>query len=145
MPYIKQLTRKVFTIILNDVSYIGTATSQPVAIDHLMSLLEQYPPEEHDGILNYLFTSMLRWQGKPSNIVRNFIHAVIMRCYLMNENYYKLERCVGLLVCMKEEFKRRDWMNEDRKRWFDDYYAFVLGGSLMPYEDQKIEENGDLP
>jgi len=68
-------------------------------INHLKSL----PLEEQDGALNYAVTK----------IIKN----------LYPKKYFHLNRALGVLTAIKDEFYRR-----------------VIG----PYEDTKITENGDV-
>lgn len=68
-------------------------------IEHLKSL----PVEEQDGALNYAVTRMIK------------------SVYPMR--YYHLNRAMGVLECIKQEF-----------------YRVVAG----PYEDEKIRDNGTV-
>lgn len=72
-------------------------------IHALKVALLDFKDEDRDGVLNYIFTKLL----KP------FYH----------ENYHDLNRAIGILESCKLEFYRR---------------------IVAPYEEKKIEENGDV-
>jgi len=141
MPYIKHFRRTLLRIVETDVSYIGTAKTQTEALNDLDMVLKLFPENEHDSLLNYLFTTLLLWCETPSEKVKDFIHAAISRYYLTDAEYFELERCIGLLCCMREEFKRRGWMSAAIDSWFEDYYTYVLS-CLMLLEEVELEGNG---
>ena len=62
-----------------------------------------YPNIYSSGELNYVITMLLK--------------------QLYGRNYSELNRAMGVLECVKQEFYRRD---------------------LVPYEEEKIKENGDI-
>lgn len=68
-------------------------------VNHLKSL----PQEEQDGALNYVITKILK--------------------QLYPLKYFHLNRALGVLSAVKQEFYRR---------------------VVAPYEDSKIKENGDV-
>lgn len=77
-----------------------------VLVDAVDVVLRKTPEVQLEGELNYLFTSILknRYAHEP-------------------RSYFKFNRVVGLLECVKLELYRR-WVSQ--------------------YEDEKIKENGDL-
>jgi hypothetical protein len=72
MPYIKKETRKT----IDD------------KIENLTKIINHYPEEHRDGILNYSFTKLL---------LNTF----------ENESYVTYERMIGILECCKLELYRR--------------------------------------
>lgn len=72
------------------------------SIKGLSKLLKETPMEEQDGCVNYCFTRILD--------------------EIYPKKYFHINRLVGVLGCIKQEFYRR-----------------IAG----PYEDEKIKENGD--
>jgi len=74
-------------------------------IDALISKLSEQDENKIDGCLNYIITKI--------------INAV----YAKEPNYFKLNRAIGVLEAVKQEFYRR---------------------RIAPYEDEKIKENGDV-
>jgi hypothetical protein len=69
----------------------------------LITILKGLPVESVDGELNYIVTKVLK------------------EVYPLR--YFNLNRAIGVLECIKQEFYRR---------------------VAAPYEDIKIEENGDV-
>lgn len=72
-------------------------------LDELIRILKSLPVEEVDGELNYVVTKILK------------------QVYLLR--YFNINRVVGVLECIKQEFYRR---------------------VVAPYEDKKIKESGDV-
>jgi len=72
-------------------------------IDPLLSYLKSLPEEEQDGSLNYSITRILKG--------------------LYPQKYFHLNRALGVLTAIKDEFYRR---------------------VVAPYEDKKIKDNGDV-
>lgn len=72
-------------------------------IEPLINYLKSRPLEEQDGALNYSVTKILK--------------------NLYPAKYFHLNRALGVLTAIKDEFYRR---------------------VVAPHEDQKIKENGDV-
>jgi hypothetical protein len=72
-------------------------------LNELTRILKSLPTEEVDGELNYVVTKLLK--------------EVYPLCY------FNINRAVGVLECIKQEF-----------------YRMVAG----PYEDKKIKDSGDI-
>jgi len=72
-------------------------------IQEITDLLKEKPVESVDGHLNYIVTR------------------IIKEVYPLR--YYHINRAMGVLECVKQEFYRR---------------------VAAPYEDTKIEQNGDV-
>jgi hypothetical protein len=72
-------------------------------LEELTGMLKALPPEEIDGELNYVVTRILK------------------EVYPLR--YYHINKAVGVLECIKQEFYRR---------------------VAAPYEDLKIKESGDV-
>ncbi len=72
-------------------------------IQEITDLLKEKPVESVDGHLNYIVTR------------------IIKEVYPLR--YYHINRAMGVLECIKQEFYRR---------------------VAAPYEDTKIEQNGDV-
>lgn len=73
------------------------------ALAPLIEKLQAIPIEEQDGALNYAVTRVLK--------------------ALYPLKYFHLNRALGVLTAIKDEFYRR---------------------TVAPYEDEKIKENGDV-
>jgi hypothetical protein len=78
-------------------------TKYEKVLGELIGILKALPVEEVDGELNYVVTRILK------------------EVYPLR--YYHLNRAMGVLECIKQEFYRR---------------------VAAPYEDVKIRENGDV-
>jgi hypothetical protein len=78
-------------------------TKYTKVLEELTSMLKALPPEEVDGELNYVVTRILK------------------EVYPLR--YYHINKAVGVLECIKQEFYRR---------------------VAAPYEDVKIKESGDV-
>lgn len=72
-------------------------------LDELIGILKSSSVEETDGELNYIVTKILK------------------EVYPLR--YFHLNRAIGVLECIKQEFYRR---------------------VAAPYEDEKIRESGDV-
>lgn len=72
-------------------------------LDKLIELLKDLPSDQIDGELNYIVTKILK------------------EIYPLK--YYYLNRAIGVLECIKQEYYRR---------------------VAAPYEDLKIKQNGDV-
>jgi hypothetical protein len=72
-------------------------------VNELIALFKERPLENVDGDMNYVITRMIK------------------EVYPLR--YFHINRAVGLLECIKQEFYRR---------------------VAAPYEDTKINENGDV-
>lgn len=72
-------------------------------LEELIGILKSLPIEEVDGELNYVVTKILK------------------EVYPLR--YFHLNRAMGVLECIKQEFYRR---------------------VIAPYEDVKMRENGDV-
>lgn len=72
-------------------------------LDELIGILKSLPAEEVDGELNYVVTKLLKG--------------------IYPLRYFHINRAIGLLECVKQEFYRR---------------------VAAPYEDKKIKESGDV-
>ena len=77
-------------------------TKYTKVLEELTGILKALPPEEVDGELNYVVTRILK------------------EVYPLR--YYHINKAVGALECIKQEFYRR---------------------VVAPYEDLKIKESGD--
>jgi hypothetical protein len=78
-------------------------TKYEKVLGELIGILKALPVEEVDGELNYVVTRILK------------------EVYPLR--YFHLNRAMGVLECIKQEFYRR---------------------VVAPYEDVKIRENGDV-
>lgn len=72
-------------------------------VQPLIEKISAMPVEQQDGNLNYAITKILKG--------------------VYPKKYFHLNRALGVLTAIKDEFYRRD---------------------VAPYEDTKIEENGDV-
>lgn len=72
-------------------------------VEPLIKKLAELPLEEQDGNLNYAVTKIMKG--------------------VYPKKYFHLNRAIGVLTAIKDEFYRRD---------------------VAPYEDLKISENGDV-
>lgn len=94
-----------------------------------------------DGCLNYVFTQLLR---KTETYVAHWVIFGVLKTLFWNKpRYGLLERAIGLLTAMKNEFGRRR-LREDALPIIDVLLHFTITRVYEPYEDNKIAENGDL-
>jgi len=146
MPYIKPTYRKILNPLIDDVSYIGTAdlATKEGVYNELHELLEGIPDSKRDSFLNYMFTFILL---KHKSLISNdFIRHVIKNEFLIDPTYDKLERCVGLLNCMINEFLRRKWNITIPHNYIflKHQLDFVNNAYVGCYEQEKMEQNGDI-
>jgi len=109
------------------------------------SLTDDMTPRHLDGLLNYLFTQILRTKPK-----RDYTYSAMMIDLILNElfwlspNYLGYERVTGLLFSMIHEYNRRKWRN---RKEVTRILKRLLRRNLCymdMYEDKKIALNGDL-
>ena len=146
MPYLQSLYRKVLKPLIDDDSYIRTSDDQTVTIvyNELHELLEGIPESKRDSFLNYMFTFILLHH--KSTTTQDFVTHAIKHEFLIDATYDKLERCVGLLTCMIDEFLRRGWnvLVPQSYIFLKEELCFIRDGYVGIYEQEKLEENGDI-
>lgn len=136
MPYIKMELRHPFDMAVS-FALTGNALGAKEAI---LLAIKDKDDMAIDGCLNYAFTQLLRKINL--GIARDIIRLVSFVVFLNPPRYAYLERAVGLLDCMIDEFKRRGWEKE----------AIPILEELLKqvkeirdrYEGGKILKNGDL-
>lgn len=77
-----------------------------ILIDTMRDILKNEDNDSIEGSLNYVITNLL-----------------FSLCSIDNTRYYMVNRAMGVLECVKQEFYRR---------------------LAAPYEDKKVKENGDV-
>lgn len=138
MPYIKKKDRPKFDAVIKSVLSGLTFNANDILLD----AIGKEADSSVDGCLNYTFTQLLRKAPlfKAMTLIRNIIKLV----YLSPPKYYRLNRLVGLLVCMIDEFKRRGWDKEGNKIQILKNILIDVKRLRDDYEDGKIKQNGDL-
>jgi len=139
MPYIKKEEREKFDNIIEQVK----KDQHGVAGAMLLEVIEDLHPTQVSGSLNYLFSKLLMDEKHPPYTYRTFILGILSEVYANPPKYYKLQDAVGLLTCMIEEFKRRGWSPGGRVSLKYCLQRFLVN-IVFPYEDGKIQSNGDL-
>lgn len=140
MPYIKQELRPPFDVIVELAKDNANALK---CVSFIMLQVEDKPLKAQDGCLNYVFSQLFR--KIDVDIAEIITSITICRLFTNEQSYYSLSRAIALLTNMIDEFSRRGWFDETRK------IEIVLNNMLRevkeirdPYEDTKIEQNGDL-
>lgn len=146
MPYIDPLIRPIFDAIYNEATYVGTRQdiSTTCVVEKLIKAIHNFPLEKQDGCLNYFITKILLHLS-DKEIAKEIIRQIFLKEFLVEPSYFKLERALGLAVCILAELKYRD-------DWEPQYFAETLirdkiddiEVSRQIYEEAKIKENGDV-
>lgn len=136
MPYIKQELRPPF------ITAVGFAIvgNFEQCIDIIRKEIKNKSEFELDGCLNYVFTLLLKRIDIGN--AKMVIQFIIREVFLSPPRYTYLERAIGLLHCMIDEFERRAW-----KREAIPALRRILNAVKEirdNYEDEKIEANGDV-
>ena len=140
MPYIKQEDREKYKIIIEKARHLDIGVARALLLDNLSKL----HPTEVDGHLNFVFTKLLKDSKNNFHIYfGRFIDLILQDVYADPPKYYKLQRAIGLLTCMIIEFSRRKWSVQSKK-FLKDLRRKFTENILIPYEDIKIEQNGDI-
>jgi len=139
MPYIKPEFRPAFDEVVKTAQK-GTVAD---ALLDALTLISTKQDSELDGCLNYLFTQLLRKLKNLDDayvIILNVLYSVFK--VNTEPRYAKLQRVIGLLVCMNWEFHRRKWKPLALLKINDliEYMATIISA----YEDKKIAESGDI-
>jgi len=147
MPYIKQEARVIYNYAVAEFLNLS------VSIYQIVPGIKDEPLEKQDGIINYILTSvLLKLSKKPYdpenwNYYRQVYHSLheFIEVFYAGEDksYFTLNRAIGLLTSMINEFKRRKWSTPIRMD-LESYLVSFLGVHVVPYEDAKIKENGDI-
>lgn len=107
--------------------------------------------EKCDGIINYALTRLLLKLPTKKPELKSPVDMIFYRTYIQffeEHEYSGRERFLGLLYCMREEFKRREWYIHPT--WFCSHIWFLAQQLdrytklLAIYEQSKLEENGDV-
>lgn len=93
-----------------------------------MPYIKQEDRKNYDDLIRKMVDTLLDNNTKDSNVaivgdVNYVISSIIWSLFETKKTYTNGNNLVGVLECVKQEFYRR---------------------KLAPYEDKKIEENGDL-
>ena len=136
MPYIKKQLRPPF---ITAVSFAIVGSFEE-CMNIILKEIKNKNESEVDGCLNYVFTLLLkRLDIIDAKIIIQFI---IRDVFLSPPRYVYLERAIGLLHCMIDEFERRAWRRDAIPA-----LKIILNAVKEvrdDYENQKIEENGDV-
>ena len=144
MPYIKKKLRPPFDRIIERAKH-GDFTIFDCVADACEEV-KKFTEDKYDGCLNYFFTQLFR-QLDDVEMAEIISSLTLMTVYLCGDriSYFRIERAVGLLENMIDEFVRRKWTTEDseimkalKQMLFQTKYI------RDKYEDEKITENGDL-
>ena len=157
MPYIKQEKRPQFDALANTIILQMT---QGIVTDELKNFIakkfKSLPIKEVDGCLNYLVTVLLKRldfhklppKGQIDETVVAYAGELTLTILeLLNKiyepKYFNYNRAMGMLTCCSKEFERRygrTFCNTFLERLATVFYNRTVG----PYEEKKIEENGDV-
>jgi len=165
MPYIKRIQRPLLKELLRAIRQYPEWRSpeENLYIREMINLWLKVLTKDNqaklDGILNFIFTTMIKWtqrtyclrKGKRiynsfDKHTAKFIREMILEHFERHRQGYDLyERVIGLLICMEYEFERRGWSlgRPDIKKWFKNEIKYWKH-RLADYEDEKIKQNGDL-
>lgn len=155
MPYIKQEDREYYDNLialfeLKLVTKNDMHGEMGMLIDHIRRLSDM----AQDGHMNYFITKLLIELGalKLAYFIFRDIADVLLPILLeivtevyQPPKYYRYNRAIGMLTCCRMEFERRygvgavlayDLLNKVIKK----FYTEIIG----PYEDGKIDANGDV-
>jgi hypothetical protein len=109
----------------------------------LFAALNEIDESKRTGCLNYFFTKILRFC--PFNKTISLLSAVITQYFLTDISYAKLEQANGFICRIRSEFKRRKWSSNHVDVFYVlDVFAMIVDVEAEDYEDQKIQENGDV-
>lgn len=138
MPYIKQELRPPFDQM---VELAKDDKNIFMCRNNIVFEVEGLQLKYQDGCLNYVFSQLFR---KVDLEVAELISSLTICELFTNEpSYYNLSRAIALLTNMIDEFNRRGWMtgpiNLKLQKMLKEVKAI-----RDPYEDEKIEQNGDL-
>jgi len=161
MPYIKADIRPLYDANIS----LELKNKDGIALQRIIELIQNSSLEEQDGIVNYVMTSfLLRFEEDASKTYpptlsynnlrtkirgdRIFVKESLKKLFYEvydPPKYFRFNRAMGVLACMSKEFERRTWSlisgsQNIIKELTDEFYKEKVG----PYEDKKIEENGDL-
>lgn len=162
MPYIKREDRSPYDSfvwkIIKALVYDDKKALEFFAIQ-VAEYLKNQDLKAIDGHFNYFITKLmidLNWHNgnKPLNyfgtvgspdytIIHDFIFEVAKQVY--PPKYFNYNRLIGMLTCCREEFKRRYKKKATAVEMLltsliKQFYSEIIG----PYEDTKIEANGDV-
>jgi len=121
----------------------------------LAKILGEQDIKAIDGHFNYFITKLLKdlkWCngeyfkiiGSPTYTkVHDFLLDVFKEVY--PPKYFNYNRLIGMLVCCREEFKRRYGKHATAPHYLlSSLVSEIYGEIIGPYEDGKIEANGDV-
>lgn len=135
-PYIEKKYRPIFDQAVN-YAIDGWIT---VSVDTIIFGVKSHG-DKFDGCLNYVFTQLFRKTESP--LAFTVIEQTIIKMFLEEPSYHKIERIIGLLNCMLIEFETRNWMTEEISIRLDALIKYMKTEYKI-YERKKCEEEGDL-
>jgi len=106
----------------------------------IMPYIEQSNREQYDGLVDQLFEGL---KDKPIGHVNYVISRLIWKLFHYTRSYTVGNNLVGALYCAALEYKRRKLGNRLFKmlrKIAERFYS----NAVVPYEDEKIKENGDV-
>lgn len=111
--------------------------------------LDAGSPPTNVGELTYLiYAALLRGHPESKGALAGHIQADVDAFIRANgKRYATLNGVVGSLECARREYIRRRLRNVSHApplMALEDYLTEFYGAVVAPYEDDKIEENGDV-
>lgn len=99
-------------------------------------------PVQTAGELNYLITQQLlrQWDWETDQLIAIF-EAIKKYVDHRGMSYGVANDIIGALECSRREFKRRRGID---LRFLSEIADKFYDAKVAPYEDQKIQQNGDL-
>jgi len=155
MPYIKQEDREYYDNIVTLFQLkLVTKKGFHNEIDMLVNHIRRLGDMAQDGHMNYFITKLLLQSNvlklpyfvfqETEAVLRPVLLEVIIEVY-SPPKYYRYNRAIGMLECCRLEFERRYNVKSVLAYNLLDkvilkFYKEIIG----PYEDEKIEQNGDV-
>jgi len=119
-------------------------------------ILTDVEEKNYDGEMNYFLTKLTKeigWlTGKPTAYWGMFKQVALLRSEVTNFalslyhpcNYYDFNRMMGFCITCIQEMKRRYGSKASMAMAFVSMVMDDIFEKLIPHEDQKIQENGDI-
>lgn len=90
-----------------------------------MPYIKQYERGQYDRLIQEVVDALTRSGGVKPNVghINYVLSSILWKMFDLNPRYETANDLAGVLTCVQAEFQRR---------------------KVAPYEDKKIEENGDI-
>lgn len=102
-------------------------------------------PVQTSGELNYVITKHLTdkfWPGEALVAAVKFEIAVYLKQH--GASYSVFNDIIGALECARREWKRRRGVGPGYPNFLSEIADEFYDAKIAPYEDQKIQQNGDI-